>query len=183
MMSLLLTAMAIVKEKEIGTMEQLIVSPLRPIELIIGKLLPFAVIALIQITLITVLGVFWFHIPLRGNLILLLFSTCIYLFTTLGIGLFISTISATQQEAMMSVFLFYMPTILLSGFAYPIHNMPQLIQYFTFINPLRYFLVVIRSIFLKGIGIDILWAQLVPLLIMGVIIIIFSTFRFRKSLG
>jgi ABC-2 type transport system permease protein len=182
MMSLLLTAMAIVKEKEIGTMEQLIVSPLRPLELVIGKLLPFAVIALIQITLITAFGVFWFHVPLRGNLLLLLLSTCVYLFTTLGIGLFISTISATQQEAMMSVFLFYMPTILLSGFAYPIANMPKPIQYFTFINPLRYFMVVIRSIFLKGVGIDILWVQLVPLLIMGMLVISFSAMRFRKTL-
>lgn len=182
-MSLLLSAMAIVKEKEIGTMEQLTVSPLRPIELIVGKLLPFAVIALIQITLITTLGVFWFHIPLRGNLLLLLFSTCIYLFTTLGIGLFISTISATQQEAMMSVFLFYMPTVLLSGFAYPIANMPKIIQWFTFINPLRYFLVVTRSIFLKGIGIEILWVQLVPLVIMGLVIITFSALKFRKSLS
>lgn len=183
MMSLLLTAMAIVKEKEIGTMEQLIVSPLKPLELIVGKLLPFAVIALIQITLITILGVFWFNIPLRGNLLLLLFSTCIYLFTTLGIGLFISTISSTQQEAMMSVFLFYMPTILLSGFAYPIANMPQVIQWCTFINPLRYFLVVIRSIFLKGVGMDILWSQLWPLIIMGLAVISLSTLRFRKSLG
>ncbi len=183
MMSLLLTAMAIVKEKEIGTMEQLIVSPLRPIELILGKLLPFAIIALIQIALITVLGVLWFHVPLRGNLLLLLFSTCIYLFTTLGIGLFISTVSATQQEAMMSVFLFYMPTILLSGFAYPISNMPELIQWFTFLNPLRYFMVVIRSIFLKGVGLDVLWAQFVPLFIMGVIVIGFSALRFRKSLS
>ncbi|MDO8663168.1 MAG: ABC transporter permease [Candidatus Omnitrophota bacterium] len=183
MMSLLLTAMAIVKEKEIGTMEQLIVSPIRPIELIIGKLLPFGVIALIQITLITVLGVLWFHIPLRGNLFLLLFSTCIYLFTTLGIGLAISTISATQQEAMMSVFLFYMPAVLLSGFAYPIANMPQVIQWFTFLNPLRYFLVVIRSIFLKGVGMEVLWEQLIPLLIMGMVVIASSTLKFRRSLG
>jgi len=183
MMSLLLTAMAIVKEKEIGTMEQLIVSPLRPIELIIGKLLPFGVIALIQIILITVLGVSWFHIPLRGNVLLLLLSTCVYLFTTLGIGLFISTISATQQEAMMSVFLFYMPTMLLSGFAYPIANMPKLIQWFTIFNPLRYFLVIVRGIFLKGVGIDILWTQLVPLLVMGMLVISFSALRFRKTLG
>lgn len=183
MMSLLLTAMAIVKEKEIGTMEQLTVSPLKPIELIIGKLLPFGVISLIQITLITMLGVGWFRIPLRGNLFLLLFSTCIYLFTTLGIGLFISTISSTQQEAMMSVFLFYMPTILLSGFAYPIANMPKLIQCFTFINPLRYFLVVIRGIFLKGVGMEVLWMQLVPLLFMGIIVITLSTLRFRRKLG
>ncbi len=182
MMSLLLTAMAIVKEKEIGTMEQLIVSPLKPIELIIGKLLPFALIALTQITLITILGVFWFHVPLRGNLLLLLFSTCIYLFTSLGIGLFISTISSTQQEAMMSVFLFFMPTVLLSGFAYPIANMPQVIQWFTFFNPLRYFMVVIRSIFLKGVGLEVLWMQLLPLLVMGIFVITLSTTRFRKSL-
>jgi len=183
MMSLLLSAMAIVKEKEIGTMEQLIVSPLKPIELIIGKLLPFAVIALVQITLITTLGVFWFHVPLRGNLLLLLLSTCIYLFTTLGIGLFISTVSSTQQEAMMSVFLFYMPAVMLSGFAYPIANMPKIIQSFTAINPLRYFMVVIRSIFLKGVGLEVLWIQLVPLVAIGVCVITLSAIRFRKSLG
>lgn len=183
MMSLLLTAMAIVKEKEIGTMEQLIVSPIRPIELIVGKLLPFGIIALIQINLITMLGVGWFHIPLRGNLLLLLFSTCIYLFTTLGIGLFISTISSTQQEAMMSVFLFYMPTILLSGFAYPIANMPQVVQWFTIFNPLRYFMVIIRSIFLKGVGIEVLWVQMVPLVIMGISVITLSALRFRRALG
>jgi len=182
MMSLLLTAMAIVKEKEIGTMEQLIVSPLKPIELIVGKLLPFGIIALIQITLITMLGVFWFHVPLRGNLVLLLFSTCIYLFTSLGIGLFISTISSTQQEAMMSVFLFFMPTVLLSGFAYPITNMPHPIQWFTFLNPLRYFMVIIRSIFLKGVGLEVLWIQLLPLLVMGILVITLSAMRFRKSL-
>ena len=183
MMSLLLTSMAIVKEKEIGTMEQLTVSPIRPIELIIGKLIPFAVISLVQVTLITILGVFWFQLPLRGSILLLLLSTCIYLFTTLGIGLFISTISATQQEAMMSVFLFYMPTVLLSGFAYPIANMPKVIQWFTIINPLRYFMVVIRSLFLKGVGLDILWPQLLPLVIMGFIVIGFSALKFRKSLG
>jgi len=183
MMSLLLTAMAIVKEKEIGTMEQLTVSPLKPIELIIGKLLPFGVIAIMQAVLITSLGVLWFHIPLRGSLVLLLFSTCIYLFTTLGIGLFISTISSTQQEAMMSFFLFYIPTFLLSGFAYPIGNMPQAIQWLTFINPLRYYLVVIRGIFLKGVGLDILWVQFLPLLVMGIIVLSLSAAKFRKSLG
>ena len=183
MMSLLLSSMAIVREKEIGTMEQLIVSPLRPIELIIGKLLPFALIALMQITLITLLAVFWFQIPLRGNLILLLFSTIIYLMTSLGAGLFISTLASTQQEAMMSVFLFYMPAALLSGFAYPIANMPQVIQIFTFLNPLRYFMVVTRGIFLKGIGIDILWSQLLPLLIIGLSVITLSSLRFRKKLA
>ena len=183
MMSLLLTAMAIVKEKEIGTMEQLTVSPLRPLELIIGKLLPFAIIALIQIILITALGVLWFDIPLRGNIFFLLFATCIYLFTTLGIGLFISTISSTQQEANMSVFLFYMPTVLLSGFSYPISNMPRVIQWFTIFNPMRYFMVVIRSIFLKGVGIKVLWPQLLPLFIIGIVVIAFSSLRFRKGLS
>jgi len=182
-MSLLLSAMAIVKEKEIGTMEQLTVSPLQPLELIIGKLLPFAVIALIQVILITVLGVLWFRIPLRGNLFFLLFATCIYLFTTLGIGLFISTISSTQQEAMMSVFLFYMPTVLLSGFAYPISNMPLVIQWSTFVNPLRYFMVIIRSVFLKGVGIEVLWTQLLPLLFIGLTVISLSYLRFRRRLA
>jgi ABC-2 type transport system permease protein len=183
MMSLLLTAMSIVREKEIGTMEQLIVSPLKPLELILGKLLPFAVIALVQACLITTLGVLWFHIPLRGNLALLIFFTCIYLFTSLGVGLFISTIASTQQEAMMSTFLFYTPVFLLSGFAYPIANMPKIIQYFTLFNPMRYFLVIIRGIFLKGIGIDILWAQALPLLVIGLVIITLSALKFRKSLG
>ncbi|MFA5114818.1 MAG: ABC transporter permease [Candidatus Omnitrophota bacterium] len=183
MMSLLLSSMAIVKEKEIGTMEQLIVSPLRSIELIAGKLLPFALISLVQIVLVTALGVLWFHIPLRGDILLLLVSTCIYLFTTLGIGLFISTISSTQQEAMMSVFLFYMPTVLLSGFAYPIANMPKFIQWATIFNPMRYFLVVVRGIFLKGVGIDILWSQLLPLLIIGLAVVILSTLKFHKSLA
>ncbi|MBM3244366.1 MAG: ABC transporter permease [Candidatus Omnitrophica bacterium] len=182
-MSLLLTAMAIVREKEIGTMEQLIVSPLKPLELIFGKLLPFAVIAVIQASLITTLGVLWFHIPLRGNIILLLIATCTYLFTTLGAGLFISTISATQQEAMMSVFLFYMPTFLLSGFAYPIANMPQVIQWFTFLNPMRYFLVIIRGIFLKGVGIEVLWPQFIPLLSIGFVVIILSALRFKKRIA
>jgi ABC-2 type transport system permease protein len=182
-MSLLLTAMAIVREKEIGTMEQLIVSPLKPIELIFGKLLPFGVIALIQTGLITTVGILWFHIPFRGSLLLLILSTCIYLFTTLGAGLFISTISSTQQEAMMSVFLFYMPTFLLSGFAYPIQNMPMVIQWFTLINPMRYFLVVVRGIFLKGVGIETLWIQLVPLVIIGFVVITLSTLRFRKKLA
>jgi len=112
-----------------------------------------------------------------------MFSTCIYLITTLGIGLFISTIASTQQEAMMSIFLFYTPTFLLSGFAYPIGNMPQIIQLFTFVNPMRYFLVVVRSILLKGVGIEILWTQLVPLFIIGICVISFSALRFRKRMA
>jgi ABC-2 type transport system permease protein len=182
-MSLLLTAMAIVREKEIGTMEQLIVSPLRPLELIFGKLLPFGVIALFQTALITTLGILWFNVPFRGSLLLLVLATCVYLFTTLGIGLFISTISATQQEAMMSMFLFYMPTLLLSGFAYPIANMPEIIQWFTLINPMRYYLVVIRGIFLKGVGMDILWPNFLVLAVFGAVIITLSALRFRRKIA
>ncbi|MDD5116151.1 MAG: ABC transporter permease [Candidatus Omnitrophica bacterium] len=182
-MSLLLTSMAIVREKEIGTMEQLIVSPLRPLELIFGKLLPFGVIALIQTALITTLGILWFHIPFRGSLLLLVLATCVYLFTALGTGLFISTIASTQQEAMMSVFLFYMPTLLLSGFAYPIANMPEFIQWVTLINPMRYYLVVIRGIFLKGVGIEILWSNLLVLLVIGIFVITMSALRFRRKIA
>jgi ABC-2 type transport system permease protein len=182
-MSLLLSAMAIVREKEIGTMEQLIVSPLRPIELIIGKIVPFGVIALVQMTLITILGIVWFHIPLRGSIPLLFMGTLLYLLTTLGAGLFLSTMCATQQEAMMSVFLVNFPATLLSGFAYPIANMPHVIQYLTYLNPQRYYLTIVRYIFLKGVGIDVLWDEMLALLIIGVVVITMSSMRFQKRLG
>jgi len=182
-MSLVLTSMAIVREKEIGTMEQLIVSPIKPMELILGKITPFAIICFVQVVLITVVGVFWFKIPMRGSLGLLFMSTLIYLLTTLGVGLFISTISATQQEAMMSVFLFYFPTVLLSGFAYPVANMPQWVQFITVFNPLKYYLVILRSLFLKGVGLKVLWDEFLVLLVMGTGIIILSSLRFRKRLG
>ena len=182
-MSLLLSSMAIVREKEIGTMEQLIVSPIRPIELMLGKLIPFAIIALVQLCLITAIGVFWFKVPIRGNFLFLFVCTLAYLLTSLGAGLFISTISSTQQEAMMSVFLFYFPATLLSGFAYPIANMPKVIQLITYINPLRYYLVILRSIFLKGSGIYILWDEFLILLVMGLSILTISSLRFRKTLG
>ena len=182
-MSLLLSSMAIVREKEIGTMEQLIVSPITPIELILGKITPFVIIACVQVTMITLVGVLWFKIPIRGSLPLLFGCTFIYLLTTLGSGLLISTVCATQQEAMMSVFLFFFPATLLSGFAYPIANMPKIIQYITYINPLRYYLVILRSIFLKGVGIYYLWDEVLALLIIGVVVITLSTLRFHKSLG
>lgn len=182
-MALLLSAMAIVREKEIGTMEQLMVSPLKPIELIIGKVVPFGIIALVQVLLITVIGNLWFEVPLRGSIPLLFISTLIYLLTALGCGLLISTICATQQEAMMSVFLFYFPATLLSGFAYPIANMPTVIQYVTYLNPMRYYLEIVRAIFLKGVGVQVLWKDMLILLIMGVAIIFISAKRFRKTTG
>lgn len=180
---LLLTAMAVVREREIGTMEQLMVTPLKSIELIFGKTIPFAIISFFDMFLVTAVGVFWFDIPIKGHLYLLITSTAIYLLSVLGIGLFISTISRTQQQAMMATFLFYIPAVLLSGFMFPISNMPEIIQQMTYANPLRYFLVIIRGIFLKGNGIDILWPQMVALLVLGSVVITLSSLRFRKRIG
>jgi ABC-2 type transport system permease protein len=183
LMSLMLTSMAIVREKEIGTIEQLVVSPLTSVELIIGKLIPFAAIAIFEAVFVTLVGVLWFKIPVHGNLLLLTISTLIYLLVSSGVGLLISTVSATQQQALMSVFLFFFPANLLSGFIFPIQNMPTLIQYITILNPLRYYIVILRGIFLKGIGLTILWPQILALLIMGIVILTISSLRFHKSLG
>ncbi len=182
-MTLILTSMAVVREKEIGTMEQLIVSPLRPIELILGKLAPFALIALVEVLMITVVGTWWFSVPMHGSVLLLLACTMIYLLTILGVGLFISTLSSTQQEAMMSTFLFFFPANLLSGFMYPIANMPAAIQYLTYLNPLRYYLVILRGIFLKGVGMAVLWPQVSALLLYGLVVITLSSLKFRRTLG
>jgi ABC-2 type transport system permease protein len=181
--SMLLTALAIVREKEIGTMEQLLVSPIKPIELILGKLAPFSLMSFIDLTFIVGVGLLWFHIPIRGSIFLLVGSTCVYLLTTLGAGLFISTVSATQQEATMTMFLFLFPVNLLSGFMFPITSMPLSIQYLTLLNPLRYYLEIIRGIFLKGIGIQILWPQILALLVIGISVISLSSLRFHKRLG
>ena len=183
LMSLLLTSMAVVREKEIGTIEQLIVSPLSATELILGKLTPFAIIAIMEATFVTTIAVLWFKIPIRGSILLLLGSTLIYLLVSLGVGLLISTISSTQQEAMLSTFLFFLPANLLSGFIFPIWNMPVIIQYITLINPLRYYMVILRGIFLKGIGIKILWPNIVILFVMGIAVLTISSLRFRKTIG
>ncbi len=180
--SLLLTSMAIVREREVGTMEQLMVTPLTPFELILGKTIPFALIAFFDMVLITAFGVLTFNVPVRGPLALLPVSTAIYLLSVLGIGLFISTIARTQQQALMAGFLFYMPAVLLSGFMFPIENMPKFFQYLTYANPLRYFLVIIRGLFLKGNGFSILWPQMAALLALGTAVITLSSLRFRKRL-
>jgi ABC-2 type transport system permease protein len=182
LVTLMLTCMAIVREREIGTMEQLIVSPIRPFELILGKTIPFAIIGYIDVLIVTFVGVFWFEVPIRGSILLLLAATTIYLLSSLGIGLFISTISHTQQQAMMTMFFFFVPAILLSGFVFPIANMPPIVQYLTYADPLRYFLVIIRGIFLKGSGFDILWPQMLSLAILGGIVFTFSSLRFRKRM-
>jgi ABC-2 type transport system permease protein len=179
----MLTGMAVVREKEIGTMEQVMVTPIRPLEFTLGKTLPFALIGFADVLLVTGVGVFWFDVPLRGSLTLLFFCTCLYLMTSLGVGLLISTISQTQQQAMMSTFFFYFPAILLSGFMFPIANMPEAIQWLTYLNPLRYFLVILRGIFLKGNGVSVLWPQMAALLVLGLATLVLSSFRFRKTLA
>jgi ABC-2 type transport system permease protein len=183
LVTLMLTSMAVVREKEIGTMEQIMVTPITPVEFILGKTVPFALIGFADVILITVLGVFWFKVPIRGNLLLLFVATALYLVTTLAIGLFISTVSRTQQQAMMSTFFFYFPAVLLSGFMFPIANMPEAVQWLTYLNPLRYFLVIIRGIFLKGVGPSVLWPQMLALVVMGRLTLWLATRRFRKTLA
>jgi ABC-2 type transport system permease protein len=181
--TMMLTSMAIVREKEIGTIEQLMVTPIKTPELILGKVVPFALIGFIDVVLVTSVAIFWFKIPFRGSFFLLFLSVGVYLLTTIGIGLFISTLSRTQQQAMMITFFFLMPAIILSGFMFPIANMPKVIHYLTYINPLRYFLVIVRGIFLKGSNLSVLWDKLLPLAGIGIAVLIFSVLRFQKKLG
>ena len=181
--TMLLSSMAVVREKEIGTIEQVIVTPIGKGEFILGKTIPFVLIGFINVTLISLVAVFWFEVPLRGSIALLFGATALFLMSSLGIGLLISTVSRTQQQAMMTAFFVIFPSILLSGFAFPIESMPQVVQWITYLNPMRFFLVIIRAIFQKGVGIDILWPQLLALLIIGVSILSTAVLRFKKTLG
>ena len=180
---LLLTSSAVVRERETGTMEQLMVTPIRPIELMLGKTIPFAMISFADMAIVTTVGIFWFHIPMKGALVLLLLGTSVYLLSVLGIGLFLSTIAKTLQQSLMATMFFFMPSMLLSGFMFPIENMPVIFQYLTYLNPLRYFLIIIRGVFLKGSGVHLLWPQMGALLFLGTVIIMLSSLRFRKRLG
>lgn len=182
LVTLMLTAMAIVREKEIGTMEQLMVTPIQPLELMLGKTLPFAMIGLVDVILLTLAALLIFQVPFRGSGLLLLGCAVLYLLTSLGVGLFISTISQTQQQAMMASFFFFLPAFMLSGFAFPIRNMPVVVQYLTYLNPVRYFIEIVRGIFLKGTGIEALWPQIGALAVYGVAILGLSALRFRKRL-
>ncbi len=181
LVTLMLSSMAVVREKEIGTIEQIMVTPIRQAEFILGKTLPFALIGFADVALVTVIAAYWFDVPIRGSLLLLVGATSLYLMSTLGIGLLISTISRTQQQAMMSAFFYYFPAMLLSGFVFPIANMPETVQWVTYLNPLRYFLVIIRGIFLKGVGMEILWPQMAALLILGLLTLWVATTRFQKT--
>ncbi|MBI4618759.1 MAG: ABC transporter permease [Desulfobacterales bacterium] len=182
LISLLFTSMAIIREKEAGTMEQLIVTPVKPIELIVGKTIPYIIISLGQMVVVLPFAILWFSIPIAGSLILLFAAACIFLLSTLGIGLFISTISSTQQQAMMTTFFFILPFFMLSGFVFPIANMPVVVQWLTYVNPLRYFLVIIRGVFLKGVGMGVLWPEFAALTILGLVVFAGAVGRFRKRL-
>jgi ABC-2 type transport system permease protein len=177
-----LASMAIVRERETGTLDQLNVTPIGRIELILGKLLPYAFVGCLDVLLVVAVAVFWFEVPLRGSLALLFAACLIYLLCTLGLGLFVSTVSATQQQAMMtSTFFFLIPMVYLSGFIFPIENMPQAVQWLTTVIPLRYFLVIVRGIFLKGVGLDVLWPQFMALAAWGVAVLALAAARSRKT--
>jgi ABC-2 type transport system permease protein len=179
-----LSSMAIVREKEVGTLEQLNVTPIARWELIAGKLLPYAAIGMVDVLLVIAVSVGWFDVPMRGSFALLMAMCGVYLLTTLGLGLFVSTISATQQQAMMTAsFFFLIPMVFLSGFVFPIENMPAAIQPITYLIPLRYFLVILRGIFLKGVGLETLWPQALALLAWGIAILTLATLRSTKRLA
>ena len=180
--TLMLTAMAIVREKEVGTMEQLMVTPIRPAELIIGKTLPFALVGFVDTILVVTAAVLFFHVPFRGSALLLFASGSLFLMTSLGAGLFISTISRSQQQAMITAFLFFMPLFLLSGFMFPVRNMPAPVRFLTLLNPVRYFIEIVRGLFLKGSGVSVVWPQMLALAVLGVLILSLSAMRFRKRL-
>jgi ABC-2 type transport system permease protein len=182
--TMMLTSLAIVKEKELGTLEQLIVTPIKPWQLIIGKLTPFALIGLVEIALVLVVSILWFGIPVRGSILLLLVLCMVFLLTTLGLGLLVSTISKTQGQAMMTAaFFIMMPMVFLSGFVFPIENMPKAIQAVTYVMPLRYFFIIIRGIFLKGAGLPELWDESLAMGAIGLLILGMAVARFQKKIG
>ncbi len=182
LVSLQLTSMSIVREREVGTMEQLLVTPLRPLELILGKTVVPVLVSVFDIALVTSVAIGWFHVPIRGSLALLLGCALLFLVSTVAGGLYISTLCQTQQQAMMSLAFFFQPAMLLSGFIFPIGNMPVVIQWVSLLNPLRHFMVIVRGIFLKGVGLRVLWPEIVALLVLGVALFALATVRFRTRL-
>jgi ABC-2 type transport system permease protein len=177
-----LTAFAVVREREIGTLEQIMVTPIRPFEFILGKTLPFFLIGLFDVSLIATVGTLWFQVPFRGHISVLLTGSVLFILCMLGAGLLISTVSATQQQAMVTAFFLIMPGITFSGFGFPIATMPQWLQYVTYLIPLRYFLVVLRGVYLKGVGMDILWPQMAAMAALGFSLLTFAILRFHKAI-
>lgn len=181
--TMLLTSVAMIRERERGTMEQLVVTPVRKSEIIMGKTLPFVIFAFIEITIVVIVGVLWFHVPIRGNIGLLFAASVVFLFSTLGLGLLFSTIARSQQEALVSSFLFFLVAMLLSGFIFPIESMPDWVQPITYIIPLRYFLVIVRGIFLKGVGIGVIYKDALAMVLFSAIIFSASIIGFRKKIS
>jgi len=177
-----LTAFGVVREREIGTLEQIMVTPIRPAEFILGKTLPFFLIGLFDVSLIAVVGTLWFQVPFRGHILVLLTGSILFILCMLGVGLLISTVSSTQQQAMVTAFFFIMPAIAFSGFGFPISTMPQWMQYLTWLVPLRYFLVVLRGTYLKGVGFEILWPQMAAMAGLGFSLLTIAILRFHKAL-
>jgi ABC-2 type transport system permease protein len=183
LVTMILPSMAVVREKEIGTLEQIIVTPIRPWQLIMGKLVPFGIIGVINLLAVTSLVILLFGVPLRGHLAVLILLTLPFLMTTLGLGLLVSTLVGNQQQAMMtSIFLVMVPMIYLSGLIFPIDNMPRPIQVVTYAIPLRYYNNVIRGVFLKGSGFSVLWPEMLILLAFGLSALVLASLRFRKRL-
>jgi len=183
LVALLLTSLAIVREREIGTLEQLRVSPLSAGEIIAGKTIPFGIIGLVDMAIVTLVAVAWFDVPFAGTVPMLLLASVFYLLAALGLGLLISTVASTQQEAFMVSFLVYMPAILLSGFMFPISSMPETFQWLTLLNPMRHYLEIVRGVFLKGVGLSALWTQYAALGAMGVAVLGLAAARFRQREG
>jgi ABC-2 type transport system permease protein len=177
-----LTAFAVVREREVGTLEQIMVTPIRPFEFILGKTVPFFLIGLLDVTLIAVLGTLWFQVPFRGQIVVLSAGAVLFLLCMLSVGLLISTMSSTQQQAMVTSFFFIMPAVTFSGFGFPISTMPQWLQYLTYLSPLRYFLVVLRGTYLKGVGFNILWPQMLAMALLGTVLLTSAVLRFHKAL-
>lgn len=177
-----LGALSIVRERENGTLEQLLVTPLRPREVLAGKMIPFVILVMLDASIIFLLARGWFHVPFRGSMLVLVGMALVFLLNTLGLGLVISSVSKTQQEAQVLAFLLIMPSVLLSGFMFPIQNMPQAIQYITYLIPFRYFLQIVRGLFLKGVGVEVLWPQMVALTAFGLGTFAVGLAAFRKRL-
>jgi ABC-2 type transport system permease protein len=177
-----MTALTIVREREIGTLEQLMVTPIRPFEFILGKTIPNFLIALAQMAMVAAIGIVWFQVPFRGSPWVLALGSVLYLISTLALGLLISTISRTQQQALVASFFLILPASILSGFSFPITSMPAILQWLTYLDPLRYYLVVLRATFLKGIGLNVLWPQMMAMSVLAGLLLIISISRFTKTL-
>jgi len=183
LMALMLTGLSVAREREVGTFDQLLVTPVSPAELMLGKTLPVAGVAMVQLTLVTVVALLWFGIPLRGSLLLLLASAVLYVLAGLSLGLLLSTFSKTQQEAFLTIFLTIFPAIILSGFLYPVETMPTVFEWMADLNPLRYFIRIVRAIFLKGSGPSELALELGVLGVMAVVTLRVGVYRFKRLIG